>query len=384
MRSFGALLVFIVLTMIAWGVYGPVVREGQIGMEGSSLRPFICVGLAYFFIAVLAPGILLRTSGEVGHWSTTGTVWSLLAGAAGAIGALGIILALAFRGSPLYVMPLVFGGAPVVNTFLTMYWARSYKHVSPWFLAGLILVICGAVSVLVFRPQGHGPAGEKITITQKGANISVDVTHSGDESPTHYEAASVEALEHDHPDIFKLYNVHRRFTVRELALVVLFTVMTAVAWGVYGPTLHRGQMAMAGSRLRPLMCVGAAYFLIAVIVPTLLLMRWDEPGRFTVSGTIWSLGGGTAGALGALGIIMAFTFGGKPIFVMPLVFGGAPVINTFVGVMQAGNWNQLHPLFFAGLIVVAAGAVSVLVFAPKADTHAAPSKSAPAKETAPA
>jgi hypothetical protein len=88
--------------------------------------------------------------------------------------------------------------------------------------------------------------------------------------------------------------------------------------------------------------------------------------------------GGTAGALGALGIILAFTFGGKPIFVMPLVFGGAPVINTFVSVTQSGQWGDLHAMFYAGLIVVAAGAVTVLVFAPKPEhAHAAPAPPAP-------
>ena len=145
--------------------------------------------------------------------------------------------------------------------------------------------------------------------------------------------------------------------------------MTALSWGVYGPTLHRGQMAMAGSRLRPFLCVGLAYFLIAVIVPTLLLTQWEEAGNFTFSGSLWSLAGGAAGAFGALGIIMAFTFGGKPIFVMPLVFGGAPVINTFVSVAQAGNYDQLSPIFYAGLLIVVAGAVTVLVFAPKAGGH---------------
>ena len=68
--------------------------------------------------------MLRRDAAKSGHWSSTGIFWSLAAGAAGAMGALGIILALAFRGSPLYVMPLVFGGAPVVNTFLTMYWGK--------------------------------------------------------------------------------------------------------------------------------------------------------------------------------------------------------------------------------------------------------------------
>ena len=42
-------------------------------------------------------------------------------------------------------------------------------------------------------------------------------------------------------------------------------------------------------------------------------------------GTAWSLGGGAVGAIGALGVIMAFNLGGKPVYVMPLVFGGAPV-----------------------------------------------------------
>jgi len=342
MKGTLGLLLFIALAMLSWGVYGPVLREGQMGMHGSSLRPFICVGLAYFLIAVLAPGILLRARGEAGRWTTSGIVWSLAAGAAGALGALGIILALAFRGSPLYVMPLVFGGAPVVNTFLTMYWGKSYKQVNSIFIAGLILVIVGAVTVLVFRPQTHAPA-EKVTAEQEPAAAAAPAA-----DPT---------LAHRAVDRF---------------LVFLFTAMTALCWGVYGPTLHRGQTAMAGSRLRPFICVGLAYFLIAVLVPVLLLARWEEPGEFTIGGSVWSFLGGAAGAAGALGIIMAFTFGGKPIFVMPLVFGGAPVINTVVCVVQAGNYDQLHPLFFAGLIVVVAGAVTVLVFAPKPGAHAAP------------
>ncbi len=122
MRGTLALLASIALAMFCWGVYGPVLREGQLDMAGSSLRPFICVGMAYFLIAVLAPGVVMKVRPEPGHWSTSGIFWSLAAGAVGALGALGIILALSSGGSPVYVMPLVFGCAPVVNTFLTMYW----------------------------------------------------------------------------------------------------------------------------------------------------------------------------------------------------------------------------------------------------------------------
>ena len=372
MKGLVTLLLSIALAMLCWGIYGPVLNEGRIGMQGSSLRPFICVGLAYFLIAVLAPIGVLKAQGEAGHWSTQGIIWSLAAGAAGALGALGIILALAFRGSPLYVMPLVFGGAPVVNTFLTMFWSKSFKQVNPIFIAGLILVMVGAVTVLAFRPNTHAH-GETVVIKQDAAGVSVDVTTAESDTPTHYQAASVAELQKTHPEAFALYNKHRGFTARELGLVVAFTLMTVLSWGVYGPTLHRGQMHMAGSRWRPLICVGLSYFLIAVIIPTLLLTQWNEPGQFTVTGSIWSLLGGAAGALGALGIIMAFNFGGKPIFVMPLVFGGAPVINTFVGVIQAGNYSQLRAGFFAGLIVVMAGAVTVLIFAPKPGKHPEPS-----------
>jgi hypothetical protein len=221
-----------------------------------------------------------------------------------------------------------------------MYWNKSFKQVNPVFIAGLILVIVGAVTVLVFRPQTHGPATRTVTARSAG--------EAGEQA------------------------VSRETLIADYGLVMLFTAMTALAWGAYGPTLHRGQMGMAGSRLRPLVCVGVSYFLIAVIVPVLLLTAWEEPGGFTLRGSIWSLLGGATGALGALGIIMAFNFGGKPVFVMPLVFGGAPVVNTFVSVTQSGSWGDLHTMFYAGLIVVMAGAVTVLVFAPKPAPHAPP------------
>ncbi len=360
MKGLAALLLSIFVAMFCWGVYGPVLAVGRAGMEGSSLKPFICVGIAYFLIAVLAPIVTLRLKGEVGHWSSTGIIWSLAAGAAGALGALGIILALAFRGSPVFVMPLVFGGAPVVNTFLTMYWSKSFKQINPVFISGLILVIVGAATVLIFRPQ-HGPA----PAAAHAAEATAAEAPVGGATP-HKQAIGANDSQ-----------------AQRWGMVTLFTAMTALSWGVYGPTLHRGQMAMAGSRLRPFICVGISYFLMAVIIPCLILLQWEEPGRFTFTGTVWSLAGGAAGAIGALGIIMAFNFGGKPIFVMPLVFGGAPVVNTFVSVTQAGQWGDLHAMFFAGLIVVVAGAVTVLVFAPKPAPHHPPADDKKA-EAAPA
>ena len=103
------------------------------------------------------------------------------------------------------------------------------------------------------------------------------------------------------------------------------------------------------------------------MVPNMLLVLpgFAEESSYNFWGTTWSLAAGAAGAVGALGIIMAFNFGGKPIYVMPLVFGGAPVVNTFATVIKNGQLSSLSPFFLAGLIIVIAGAVLVLVFAPK-------------------
>ena len=66
-----------------------------------------------------------------------------------------------------------------------------------------------------------------------------------------------------------------------------------------------------------------------------------------------------------MGLIMAFNFGGKPIFVMPLVYGGAPVVATLVNTLVDGAWGEIRPSFIAGLMLVIAGAAMVLIFAPK-------------------
>jgi hypothetical protein len=170
-----------------------------------------------------------------------------------------------------------------------------------------------------------------------------------------------------------------------MTVVGFWIAVTAAAWGVYGPVLHKGQMKMVGSRLRPLMCVGLAYFLIAVIIPAVIFSVKTEPGIWTRSGVAWSLAGGAAGALGAIGIIMAFNFGGKPIYVMPLVFGVAPVVNTFVSIFMSSSatLSDASPFFYAGLIIVAVGAVVVLVFAPK-PKHVGHSPKAPATSAEPA
>ncbi len=322
MKNSAFVLLSIGLVALAWGAYGNLLNAG-IGSMGdpkdpaigvSHFLPFLFVGIAYFVIAVLAAWAFLAWRGEPGNWSTGGIIWSFLAGAVTALGALGVILAMTAGGSPIYVMPLIFGGAPVVNTVVSMWMAKSFKEAGPLFYAGLILVIVGAVTVIVTSPAVQSA---------------------------------------------------KRIEFIDLLKVLSLVVMTAVCWGCYGPLLHRGQTLMNGSRMRPFICVGLAYVVVAVALPLILRATLGDHGELTFKGTTWSLAGGVAGALGSLGVILAFTFGGKPLYVMPLVFGLAPVVNTFISMAMTPNLSAVSPFFYAGLIIVVAGAVSVLVFAPR-------------------
>ena len=176
--------------------------------------------------------------------------------------------------------------------------------------------------------------------------------------------------------------------IKDMKMVLLvagFVALTFACWGAYGPTLHKGQMAMGGSRLRPLLCVGLAYFAIAVVVPSVLLWLGQEAnGRFTFSGVSWSLFGGALGALGALGIILAFNYGGSPAYVMPFVFGFAPLVNAFITVGISGKYKEMNALtlggMMAGLIMVSMGAFIVLFCAQKVASHK-PSQAAPSAST---
>ena len=155
--------------------------------------------------------------------------------------------------------------------------------------------------------------------------------------------------------------------------VTLCIALTALCWGAYGPVLHKGQAKMGGSRLRPFLCVGLAYFAIAVVGPLFLLGSFEDPGGWShPTGIMWSLAAGAAGAVGALGIIYAFNFGGKPVFVMPLVFGFAPVVNTLTTMVTDNLFGRMSPYFFASLAMVILGAVMVLIFAPRGKPPAKP------------
>ena len=179
-----AWLAYVALAGLAWGTYVPLIFYGgsELVGKGASGRfmAILCVGIAYFVIAVLFP-LYMFFSGQA-EWpkmTTTGLVFSSLAGVAGAVGALCVIFAsksavesakganldpATFR---LYIGPLIFGLAPVINTLVSLIWhphkgeAFHFGFDMPgWKLwLGIIMVGAGAALVLYSKEEteGHKP-----------------------------------------------------------------------------------------------------------------------------------------------------------------------------------------------------------------------------------
>jgi hypothetical protein len=145
-------LLFVAGAVLSWGAYGALLHQGQTAL-GNPLKALLCVGVAYFLIGVLVPVAALGSQGGLSDFNRTGLITATIAGALGAAGAACIIYSFRFGGLPLYVMPLVFGGAPIVNVLLTMVLHPPKSAISPLLYVGFVLAAAGAGMVLYFRPR---------------------------------------------------------------------------------------------------------------------------------------------------------------------------------------------------------------------------------------
>lgn len=145
----------------------------------------------------------------------------------------------------------------------------------------------------------------------------------------------------------------------------IFVLATILCWGAYVPTIHHGQMAFGrNSALRAFLFVCVAYFLMSLVALAVIVLAKSEPWEFTRSGITVSTIAGVLGALGALGIVFAMKYGGKPIFVAPVVFAGAPFVNTLVSMVWDKPSKAPAFPFYAGIVLLAAGAALVLIYKP--------------------
>ena len=151
-------LVFALMTVVSWGLYGAFLHTGQLGMAdpvNGRYKAFLFVGLAYFLTAVLAPLVVLKLQGADWIFPAKGALWSLLAGIVGATGAFCVLLAFGAKGSPAVVMTIVFAGAPIVNALYTLILhppAGGWSGIRWQFYVGLLLAALGAGLVTLYKP----------------------------------------------------------------------------------------------------------------------------------------------------------------------------------------------------------------------------------------
>lgn len=180
-RSGMTWLQYALMTVFFWGIYGVLLHLGRsfmpMGPEtgNAGLKAFLMVCVAYGVIGIAAYGVL-KGRGSNMAFGMTGISWSLVAGLAGAAGAFTLVLALGAAGTPLAlggggygaaaavaVMPIVFGGAPLVNALVTILKSPpdgGIKSISPLFYLGMVLAVSGVVLAVKTAPApaAHAPA----------------------------------------------------------------------------------------------------------------------------------------------------------------------------------------------------------------------------------
>lgn len=165
-------LVYALMTVASWGVYGIFLHSGQMGMKDTvngRYKAFLFVGLAYFLTAVLAPLAILLFRGADWNYPKGGMVWSLIAGIAGALGAFCVLLAFGAKGVPSVVMSIVFAGAPVINSVVAILQHRpagGFGSIKPQFYLGIILAALGGCLVTLYRPAAAPAAKPQAPVAQ--------------------------------------------------------------------------------------------------------------------------------------------------------------------------------------------------------------------------
>jgi hypothetical protein len=192
---------YVILAGLSWGTYVPIIFYGGSELGGKAnarLLAILCVGAAYFVIGVLFPlAMFLSKQEEWPTLKTTGLVFACLAGVAGAVGAICVVFASSaavkqagIDGVPpatyrMYIAPLIFGLAPVINTLVSSVWHPKPGEpfhfdveLPDWRLfVGIVLVGVGVFLVLYSKEsaeasKGHAPKPPVETTPADGAPAS--------------------------------------------------------------------------------------------------------------------------------------------------------------------------------------------------------------------
>ena len=160
---------------------------------------------------------------------------------------------------------------------------------------------------------------------------------------------------------------------------VLFALLTAGFWGLYGPALGQARSALL-SPFKPYVAIGVAYLVWGIVGGIVGMLYTGDSFAFTGAGATWGFIAGSLGAFGALTLTLAMFSGGTamPQVVMPIVFGGAVTVTALVSVWQLRGQVQTSPWLWIGILGMFACIVTVAYNTP----HAAPHKPPAAAESA--
>ena len=150
---------------------------------------------------------------------------------------------------------------------------------------------------------------------------------------------------------------------------ILFALLTAVCWGLYGPVLGQSRSLLL-SPFKPYVAIGVAYLIWGILGGLIGMWFKGDSFVFTGAGSAWGLAAGTLGAWGALTLTLAMFTGGSaiPHIVMPVVFGGAVTVSALVAVWSARGHAQASPWLWVGILGIFVCIVVVAYNTP----HAAP------------
>jgi len=182
-------------------------------------------------------------------------------------------------------------------------------------------------------------------------------------------------------------------------LWLAYVALAGLSWGTYVPLIFYGGGELGGrpnARLMAILCVGIAYFVIGVLFPLSLFLTGQYPWpALKTTGLVFSSLAGVAGAVGAICVIFATQSARAAapsdnpdayrVFIAPLIFGLAPVINVLVSTVwhpEKGEpfhfgLKMPHPLLWVGILLVGLGAGLVLYSKELSETSHA--KAPPAK-----
>jgi hypothetical protein len=163
-------IVFALMTVASWGLYGVFLHMGQMGMGdpvNGRYKAFLMVGVAYMGIAVVLPACFLLANGASWSMPVAGWKWSLIAGTVGAIGAFCVLLAFGAKGHPAVVMSIIFAGAPIVNAIVAISLhppEGGFGGLRWQFLVGIGLAALGGTLVTLYKPNPTAAKAPAMTI----------------------------------------------------------------------------------------------------------------------------------------------------------------------------------------------------------------------------